>query len=265
MDHRRRRRATSASWPPSLARRLTERFAPGGARPPRPGQVVPGRAAARAGRSAIIWRADGEPLWRDPTCSPTLADGPATPTAGRERSRTVDRRPPRRRPPTFVLPAYEDPLAELLERGTPARRRRRLTRSTPTDAAERRRRARRADRELDARRRRAGRLGAPAAPRRTATAGRPSRWRLRRGRLVPVAGDVAAGPAPAAATRSPGSPGAGSRRSAPPFDASVPPAGRPMACAADRNRPPSVPIDEAPPTALASRPATATSTCSCRR
>ena len=272
VDHRRRRRRQAPPGAP------TSRGGCASGSPPA-GCSTTGRASGTrasrcpAGRSASLWRADGEPLWRDRAL---LADPPSpTGTADERRRRGPgpgDRRPARARARARVLAAYEDPLVGWCEAALPAASPRTPTSTPPT----------RPWPTSDARAAVVAALDADAAPRRLGAARchrraprrRPTRWvttpwTLRRGRLVLIPGDSPMGlrlPLDALTWRPtpPSSPSARPSRSA---------------GAAARHAPPdsSVPESAPPPSAkdgrrrsrtcrrprCASRPATGSSTCSC--
>jgi uncharacterized protein (DUF2126 family)/transglutaminase-like putative cysteine protease len=95
-----------------LARRLTTRFAPGGLLHVGQGKWYPGEPLPRWALG-IHWRADGIPVWRDPTLLAgegadlrhTAADARAFAT-GLARRLVLH--------PAYVIPAYEDPWAAAL-------------------------------------------------------------------------------------------------------------------------------------------------------
>ena len=97
----------------ALARRLRDRWAKTGLEHRGQGKWYPGEALPRW-QIGLLWRADGTPLWSDPT----LLDDPWTPgsakpsQAGELAAAIVGALGA---PPSCCLPAYEDTLARLLE------------------------------------------------------------------------------------------------------------------------------------------------------
>ena len=251
VEHRRRRPARSASSPTGLAERLRADVRRGRRRPPRPGQVVPGRAAARAGTS----RCSGAPTACRCGSDPALfADpwGDGRRPGRRRRQRRGAR--PRGSPPVLglpeeqLLPGVRGPARRARRRGPPARGRApAATRpsSTPTSPS--------STPTVD----RADRLGA-AARHRPRTAGPAPQW------TVP--------PRPAGAHRRArarsvcGCRWTRSRGSDPEYagEPSYLEAGPPLDARASRRSRSSTPRTRRPPR-WPSRPATATCTCSCRR
>ena len=254
---------TSASWPGQLAGRLW----PSGSRPA--ALVHAGRASGtpasrcRAGRSALHWRTDGEPLWRDPEllddpCEPGRSAGRPTPTTGAAgvRARRSSPRSACRR--ASAVPAYEDPLRRSCARD--ARRAAKARQPTEPTAGPDLAHA------SDAAERQPGRLGDAAASR--------AGGRRRLGDARPGGPDAAGccwcpatrrpGPAAAADPRSawtrPGRPGRG-----PSVHARLRRAGWPAPMRRRCPRSSSTRVEAPTDRARASRRATATSSSSCRR
>ena len=105
----------------ALARRLLERFAPGGLVHYGHGKWYPGEPLPRW-QIALLWRADGEPLWNDPTlladrvftadAHPDAHPG-ATAADAEALVRTIAAA--LRLPDDCCIPGYEDPLQRLLQ------------------------------------------------------------------------------------------------------------------------------------------------------
>ena len=94
-----------------LARRLLARFAPGGLLHHGQGKWYPGESLPRWAFS-LHWRRDGEPLWQAPEHIAREAEDAAPTVAGARRlAEGVAER--LGLPPTYVTPAYENPLALL--------------------------------------------------------------------------------------------------------------------------------------------------------
>ena len=259
MEHRRRRRRTSARWPPTLARRLlAEQARARRRRAPRPGQVVPGRAAA----ALADRRSPGAPTasrsGATRRCSTTRGGRPVADAGSadaRRRRRSLDRasRPGSASPPEFAAAAVRGPARTHAgdEARLPAgdRRRATSTRRRPGCADPDARAAVVAALDADA--------GDPAGwvlplhrRRGRHAAGRPTRWPTRRGRLVLLPGTSPVGlrlPLDSIAwTPPPATPGAGS-----PF-AGAAAAAAPTRRSGARPPPPrpSTPVEDAPTTAL---------------
>ena len=207
VDDRRRRRRQAATrrgtlagaWLDALRARRRLLHA-------RPGQVVPGRAAAPLADRRRAGAPTATPLWRDRVAARRPVDDPATRRRRRRgagaRSRPGSASPADRCPPPTRTRSHR------LRRGAAARRRPArddVDPPDPTAAGDARRRS-----STSTRARRAGRLGAPAAPTAPATAGgRPPSGRC-------AAAASSSSPATrrwACACRSPRSPG--SRPAAP--------------------------------------------------
>ena len=168
-----------------LIRRLRDRFAPGGLLHHGQGKWYPGESLPRWTFS-LLWRRDGEPLWRDPSLvAPEGEEGTATPEDGEAVLRGMARRLGVAE--DNVLPAYEDPGEWVLREA-------RLPENvTPTDP-------KLEDPEARARIARVFSRGLTAPTGHVlpvqawqAGAWRSERWTLRRGHLLLVPGDSAMG------------------------------------------------------------------------
>ncbi len=107
-----------------LSQRLQERFGGGGIVHHGQGKWYPGEPLPRW-QTAIVWRADGKPLWQDPTLLawPSLAQRNDDPETNDERSAAAAQQAAERLaealvaafdlPPDCLLPAYEDALLDL--------------------------------------------------------------------------------------------------------------------------------------------------------
>jgi len=170
-----------------LARRLRDRWAAGGLEYRGQGKWYPGEDLPRW-QIGLYWRTDGTALWSDPTLrDDPWAEGHVERAHGAVLAAAVVAA--LGAPPACCLPAYEDPLAELLDEA-------RLPLGEPPegdpDAADRRLRAPNARlavvERLDAR---AGEPVGWVLPLHRLPDGRgwaTSRWRFRRGRLVLLPG-----------------------------------------------------------------------------
>ncbi len=98
---------TKRAFADSLIRRLRDRFAPGGLLHYGQGKWYPGEPLPRWA-FALYWRGDGRPLWQDPARVAREKQDHAPSVADAERltqgiARRLDL------PPSYALPAYEDP------------------------------------------------------------------------------------------------------------------------------------------------------------
>ncbi len=204
VEHRRARADQARAMPSKLLRRLRDTLRARRAAALRPGQVVPGRAAAALGLRRSYWRSDGEPLWRD--AGPDRHRGcRRTPAQLAERwsaSSGARAAPGRVAPQAAAMAAYEDPAALPCwpSRSLPVSVDAGATTSW-TIRAERQRLAWASSSK--------GSTASPATccrswrarPARSAGAGVAARGSFRRDRLYPAAGRLADGPAPAARHR----------------------------------------------------------------
>ena len=101
----------------ALLQRLQQRFAPGGAAALRPGQVVPGRAAAALG-AVVLLAPDGVPVWRDRSAARRRVAASAA--IGREHAARFIGALAHRLglAGELALPGYEDALYYLWKEGT---------------------------------------------------------------------------------------------------------------------------------------------------
>ncbi len=182
---------TKRDYADRLARRLMVRFAPGGLLTHGQGKWYPGEPLPRWA-FGVTWRADGAPLWNNPTLisgeQGTEADAVDAHRFAEALARTLDLHP------AYAQPLYEDPAEYLLaEAQLPTN----LTAETNQldDPVERARLARVFDRGLSA----PSAFVLPLQPAQAdATQGRTTAWlseiwRTRRGRLYLMPGDSPAG------------------------------------------------------------------------
>jgi uncharacterized protein (DUF2126 family)/transglutaminase-like putative cysteine protease len=107
-----------------MARRLAEHYAPGGIVHHGQGKWYPGEPLPRW-QIALFWRTDGAPIWNDPKL---LVVDPSTPGSASIKTAATYCASAAELlgiSPEFVLPAYEDPLVQVLHEaqlplGTPA-------------------------------------------------------------------------------------------------------------------------------------------------
>jgi uncharacterized protein (DUF2126 family)/transglutaminase-like putative cysteine protease len=101
-----------------LIRRLRSAFAPGGFLHYGQGKWYPGESLPRW-TFALYWRADGKPIWRDPTLIAAEAPtGSASIASARQMIEGIARR--LELEPDYVMPAFEDPAQWILkEAGLP--------------------------------------------------------------------------------------------------------------------------------------------------
>ena len=107
---------TKRRYADQLARRLRDRFAPGGLLTHGQGKWYPGEPLPRWA-FGIVWRADGEPLWRDPAliAEETAADDADVDAAQRFAGALTDALGLEA---DYAQPLYEDPMEHLQREAT---------------------------------------------------------------------------------------------------------------------------------------------------